>query len=102
MTEIGEFESLLLEWEPITNIALSSLNSCLTKSFQDRSGNEYVVVVNRDCINIAFPTVTITRTGISRIMDVRDGYPVQFEFPGSSTRVVLDILPGDGRILRIE
>ncbi len=102
MADIEKLESLFLEWEHAPPVATSSLESCVIKTLEDGAGNRYLVVVNTDCVNPAYPVVTLQESGLGGIRDVRDEIPLAFKTSGGQTLLDLEILPGDGRILKIE
>jgi len=101
--ELKSMESLFLKWKRTTTPrATSSLACCEVQTFIDDVGTNYVVVVNKDCINPACPRLTINMTGITQLRDIRGGFPIAFKSETTQTYIDLEILPGDGRILEIK
>lgn len=100
--ELKTMESLFLKWRRTTPWVTSSLNYCEVRTFVDDVGINYIVVVNKDCINPAFPRLTLHRAGITEVRDVRGDFPIAFNTDTSQTYIDLEILPGDARILEVK
>ena len=101
MGDVKKMENVLSGWQRTTPIATSSVGSCLVNTFQEPGGDYYLIIVNKDCVNPAYPRIHVNLLGVNQVYDIRDDIPIPFFAAELEVYMDLEILPGDGRILRI-
>jgi hypothetical protein len=72
------------------------------KTLQDSAGDYYLFVVNKDCVNPAFPLINLYLLSTTEIRDVRGDFPVPFKKMVDRIQIDLEVLPGDARILYLK